>query len=425
MKTKCLKTLEYNKILDRLQSYCKTYIGKEIASNLEPSFEKLQVEALLEYTNEATSLIYRKSGIPLSDIPDISLSIKNLESSSTLSIVALLNIARFLKISREVKNYFFDGQEIDLDNYFKIYDLFDGIYTNKSIEDKLFSIILDENIIADDASTKLNSLRRQRKKLEQDIREKLNNFIHSSTNSKYIMEPIITIRNDRYVVPIKEECKSLVKGFIHDISSSGSTVFIEPISVFELNNEIASIQVEEDIEIEKILSELSGLLYPYATYLKNNINILGDLDLIFAKATYSLDIDGILPRINNDKYINLIAARHPLILQNNVVPIDISIGKDYSALVITGPNTGGKTVSLKTTGLLLLMAYSGIFIPAKENSSIYIFDNIYADIGDEQSIQENLSTFSSHISNIVEITKNVTSNSLILLDELRFWYRSY
>ena len=239
------------------------------------------------------------------------------------------------------------------------------------------------------------------------------------------MEPIITIRNDRYVVPIKEECKSLVKGFIHDISSSGSTVFIEPISVFELNNEIASIQVEEDIEIEKILSELSGLLYPYATYLKNNINILGDLDLIFAKATYSLDIDGILPRINNDKYINLIAARHPLILQNNVVPIDISIGKDYSALVITGPNTGGKTVSLKTTGLLLLMAYSGIFIPAKENSSIYIFDNIYADIGDEQSIQENLSTFSSHISNIVEITKNVTSNSLILLDELRFWYRSY
>ena len=425
MSIKCLKTLEYDKILARLKDYCKTYIGKDKASILNPSFEKLQVENLLDYTKEATSLIIRKSGIPLSDIPDISLCIKNLESSSILSSLSFLNIARFLKISREVKEYFFASCDINLDDYFKLYDLFDNIYINKSIEDKIFSIILDENIIADDASVKLSSIRRQKKKLEQDIREKLNNFIHSSANSKYIMEPIITIRNDRYVVPIKEECKGLVKGFIHDISSSGSTVFIEPISIFELNNEISSLQVEEDIEIEKILRDLSNLLYPYTTHLKNNINILGDLDLIFAKASYSLDINGILPQINDDKYINLVSARHPLISQDKVVPIDISIGKSYSALVITGPNTGGKTVSLKTTGLLLLMAYSGLFIPVKENSSIYIFDNIFADIGDEQSIQENLSTFSSHISNIVEITKSVTPNSLILLDELRFWYRPY
>ena len=202
------------------------------------------------------------------------------------------------------------------------------------------------------------------------------------------------------------------------MSSSGSTVFIEPINVFELNNDIANLKVEEEIEIEKILMQLSSILYEYTEQLKSNIDILGNLDLIFAKASYSIDIDGTLPNINNEKYVNLVSARHPLIPKDSVVPIDISIGKDYSSLVITGPNTGGKTVALKTFGLLLLMAYSGLYIPAKANSSIYIFDNIFVDIGDEQSIQENLSTFSSHISNIVEITNNVTSNSLILLDEL-------
>ena len=232
------------------------------------------------------------------------------------------------------------------------------------------------------------------------------------------MEPIVTIRDNRYVIPVKEEYKTQVKGFIHDVSSSGSTVFIEPINVFELNNDIANLKVEEEIEIEKILMQLSSMLYEYTEQLKSNIDILGNLDLIFAKASYSIDIDGTLPNINNEKYVNLVSARHPLIPKDSVVPIDISIGKDYSSLVITGPNTGGKTVALKTFGLLLLMAYSGLYIPAKANSSIYIFDNIFVDIGDEQSIQENLSTFSSHISNIVEITNNVTSNSLILLDEL-------
>ena len=232
------------------------------------------------------------------------------------------------------------------------------------------------------------------------------------------MEPIITIRENRYVLPIKEECKSQVKGFIHDVSSSGSTVFIEPISVFDLNSEISNLKIEEEIEIERILAELSSMLYDYTESMKSNISTLGDLDLIFAKASYSLDIDGICPKINDEKFVVLKSARHPLIDKNVVVPIDISIGNDYSCLVITGPNTGGKTVALKTTGLLLLMAYSGIYIPVKESSSIYVFDNIFVDIGDEQSIQENLSTFSSHISNIVEITNNVTSNSLVLVDEL-------
>ena len=418
MNTKYLKTLEFDKIIEKLTTYCKTYIGKENVANLLPTFNQYKVTSLLELTNEATSLIYRKGNIPLSDLPNIEISIKNLESGATLSISALLNIARFLKISREVKEYFSSSDDIDLSNYQKLSDIFEAIYTNKNIEEKIYSVILDENTIADTASSKLSSIRRQAKKLEQEIREKLNSFIHSSTYSKYIMEPIITIRENRYVLPIKEEYKSQVKGFIHDVSSSGSTVFIEPISVFDLNSEISNLKIEEEIEIERILAELSSMLYDYTESMKSNISTLGDLDLIFAKASYSLDIDGICPKINDEKFVVLKSARHPLIDKNVVVPIDISIGKDYSCLVITGPNTGGKTVALKTTGLLLLMVYCGIYIPVKEGSSIYVFDNIFVDIGDEQSIQENLSTFSSHISNIVEITNNVTSNSLVLVDEL-------
>ena len=418
MNTKYLKTLEFDKIIEKLSTYCKTYIGKENVANTLPTFNQYQVTDLLELTNEATSLIYRKGNIPLSDLPNIEISVKSLESGATLSISALLNIARFLKISREVKEYFSSSDDINLSSYTKLSDIFEAIYTNKNIEDKIFSIILDENTIADNASSKLSSIRRQAKKLEQEIRDKLNSFIHSSTYSKYIMEPIITIRENRYVLPIKEEYKSQVKGFIHDVSSSGSTVFIEPISVFDLNSEISNFKIEEEIEIERILAELSSMLYDYTFAMKNNISTLGDLDLIFAKASYSLDIDGICPKINDDKFVDFKTARHPLIDKNVVVPIDISIGKDYSCLVITGPNTGGKTVALKTTGLLLLMAYSGIYIPVKEGSSIYVFDNIFVDIGDEQSIQENLSTFSSHISNIVEITNNVTANSLVLVDEL-------
>ncbi len=418
MNTKYLKTLEFDKIIEKLTTYCKTYIGKENVANLLPTFNQYKVTSLLELTNEATSLIYRKGNCPLSDLPNIEISIKNLESSATLSISALLNIARFLKISREVKEYFSSGDDIDLSSYQKLSDIFEAIYTNKSVEEKIYSVILDENTIADNASSKLSSIRRQAKKLEQEIRDKLNSFIHSSTYSKYIMEPIITIRENRYVLPIKEEYKSQAKGFIHDVSSSGSTVFIEPISVFDLNSEISNLKIEEEIEIERILAELSSMLYDYTESMKSNISTLGDLDLVFAKASYSLDIDGICPKINDEKFVDFKSARHPLIDKNVVVPIDISIGNDYSCLVITGPNTGGKTVALKTTGLLLLMAYSGIYIPVKEGSSIYVFDNIFVDIGDEQSIQENLSTFSSHISNIVEITNNVTSNSLVLVDEL-------
>lgn len=418
MNTKYLYTLEYDKIIEILKSYCKTYIGKENILNLKPCFHTEKVSHLLNETNEAVNLIIRKSNIPLSEISDISLWIKQLESSSILSAKALLEVATILKISRELKEYFYSDDSFDTCSFPILSDLFSNLYTNKGIEEKIFTIILDENIIADNASSKLFSIRKQVKKLEQDIRDKLNSFIHSNTYSKYMMEQVITIRNDRFVIPVKEEYKSFVKGFIHDVSSSGSTVFIEPISIFEMNNQIASLKVEENIEIEKILQNLSSMLYEYTDYLNINIQIIGNLDLIFAKANYSLAIDGNMPMINSDKHIHLLKARHPLISKDTVVPIDLSIGETYSSLVITGPNTGGKTVTLKTVGLILLMAYSGIFVPCFENSSIYVFDHIFADIGDEQSIQESLSTFSSHMSTIIEITHTASTDSLILLDEL-------
>lgn len=418
MNTKYLETLEYNKIIEILNAYCKTYIGKENLLELAPSFDYEVVAHLLSETNEAVNLSIRKSSIPLGEIPNISLWIKQLESYSVLSAKALLEVSRILKIARELKEYFYSDENFDVSSFPILSEYFSNLYTNQSIEEKIATVILDETTIADNASTKLSSIRRQIKKLEQDIREKLNSFIHSSTYSKYVMEPIITIRNDRFVVPIKEEYKGQIKGFIHDVSSSGSTVFIEPISIFEMNNQITNLKVEENVEIDKILQNLSSMLYDYTDFIKSNIDIIGKLDLIFAKARYSIDIDATLPMITDKKYINFVKAHHPLISKDIVVPIDISIGESYTSLVITGPNTGGKTVSLKTIGLILLMAYSGIFIPCSENSTIHVFDHIFADIGDEQSIQESLSTFSSHMSNIIDITNTATSNSLVLLDEL-------
>ena len=418
MNTRYLNLLEYDKFIQILIKYCKTYLGREQVERLSPKFNKLDVINLLSETNEAVSLIYRKSSLPLGDIPSIEIPIKQLESNSSLSAKSLLEVASILKISRELREYFYSDDEFDTNSFPIMSDHFSKIYANKGIEDKIFSIILDENTIADNASNKLASLRRTSRKLEQEIRDKLNSFIHSATYSKYMMDPIITIRNGRFVLPVKEEYKSQVKGFIHDISSSGSTVFIEPMNIFEMNNEIANIKVDENIEIERILQNLSIMLYEYSQNLKENLEVISYLDTVFAKASYSIEIQGTYPMVSDDKLINLQKARHPLIDKTTVVPIDISLGKDYSTLVITGPNTGGKTVTLKTVGLILLMAYCGVLIPCKENSTIHVFDNIFADIGDEQSIQESLSTFSSHISNIVKITQNITDNSLILLDEL-------
>ena len=302
--------------------------------------------------------------------------------------------------------------------YPNLAELFQALYTNSGVIKKVDSVILDENIIDDKASSALNNIRQEQRKTEKLIKEKLNNFIHKPSFSKYIQESIVTIRNERFVIPVKEEYRSQINGFIHDISNAGSTVFIEPTVVFELNNKLNNLKAEEEIEIEKILKELSLLFLPYIEELTNNAALIGKLDFIFAKAKYSNSINGITPKINTKKEINLIKARHPLIDKNNVVPITIELGKTFKSLVITGPNTGGKTVSLKTVGLLELMACSGLNIPADEHSSIYVFDKIFADIGDNQSLVDSLSTFSSHMLNIVDIVNNATSESLVLDDEL-------
>ena len=410
-----LNKLEYNEIIKNLGGYCKTYLGKNLCEQLVPNFSYEQVDVLLNETKQADTLLHQKGIPPFYETEELEKYIKVLESNQTLSIKGLLNFAVLLKMCRELKEYFYDDSSVTFE-YLEKY--FSFLYSNPSIEKNIFDKIIDENTVADNASSKLASLRRNRKNFEQEVKDKLNGFIHSSTYAKYIMEPIVTIRNNRYVIPVKEEYRSYIKGFIHDTSSSGSTLYIEPTSIFELNNKINHIKIEEDIEIERILQILSSSLYEYVDQLKNNLALIASIDLIFAKANFGIDSFGIIPVLDNNKYIDLYKAKHPLIDKDKVVPIDISLGKSYVSLLITGPNTGGKTVALKTVGLLLLMAYSGIPIPCSESSSISVFSHIFADIGDEQSIQESLSTFSAHIKNIVEITNITDNNSLVLLDEL-------
>ena len=417
MNTNHLEKLEYYKILEKLNNYCTTEYGKNLVSKLLPSNEKLKVVSLLQETLEAINLSTRNSFPSFYDAFDITVSLKQLESGQSLNTKSLLNLANILKNAEELKSYF-DKDFITSESFPILSDLFNMLYSNNSISSKIFSCILEEDVIDDRASKELYSIRRKKKNLEQDIRSKLNDMIHSSSYSKYIQEPIITIRNERFVIPVKEEYRSSVKGLIHDVSNAGSTVFIEPLSVFEMNNEIHELINSENIEIERILFELSQLFVPIISQLKDDVDIIGKLDFIFAKAKFAKSINAIIPRVSDKKEIDLKNARHPLISKDTVVPITLSLGKDFSTLLITGPNTGGKTVTLKTVGLLTCMACSGLAIPCDENSSIYVFDNVFADIGDDQDITSSLSTFSSHMTNIVDILKNFTSESLILLDEL-------
>ena len=409
--------LELYKIFDILKGYCSTISGKDFVSKLLPSSNSLEVKEMLLETFEAINLSFRNSFPSFYDFFDISVDLKTLESGNSLNCNSLLNLAKILENASSLKEYF-NKDFLDISDYPTISKYFNMIYTNKSISDKVLSCIIDENTLDDNSSKELLSIRRKKRNLEQDIRSKLNQMIHSSKYSKYIMENVVTIRNDRFVIPVKEEFRNEIKGFVHDISNAGSTVFIEPTSVFEMNNSLNKLKLDEEIEIEKILQKLSMLFVPYLDELKNDVNILGKLDFIFAKAKYAKNINGTIPNISSDKSFNLKNARHPLIDRNKCVANDIYIDNTTSILLITGPNTGGKTVTLKTVGLLTLMACSGLAVPVSENSSIYIYDKIFADIGDDQSISDSLSTFSSHMTNIVDITKNATPNSLILVDEL-------
>lgn len=413
MKSKYLNKLEFTKIVNILSTFSITDLGKKMCLSLTPLTSSESVKTLLQETTEANILLLRKSEPPIAPLENISAYLKILKGNGTLTTKALLDLATVLKISRELKQYINNG-EIDITFSTIVVEYFNRLYSNLNIENTIFSSILDENTIDDRASANLYKIRQNERKTESEIRAKLNSYL----NTKYIQEPIITIRNNRFVIPVKQEYKSNVNGLLHDTSSSGSTLFIEPMSVFELNNKLNNLKSEENTEIEIILSNLSSLFFNITDELESNIIEIGKIDFAFAKAKYAKSINATEPIINDKKIIDLKKARHPLIDKNKVVPINIEIGSTYTTLVVTGPNTGGKTVTLKTIGLLTSMAMSGLYIPAQEKSSIYVFDNIFADIGDDQSITESLSTFSSHITNIVEIINNATSESLILLDEL-------
>lgn len=343
---KFLNKLEYNKILNILQTFAKTNMGKNSTLNLKPSFDSKTVQLLLDETTEAKELLENNGSLPIEELPDLASYLPVLNSHNALSIKGIRDICSILKMSRELREYFAFANSANypiLSNYFSL------LYINSKIEKNINSKILDETTVDDKASPKLYSIRKEQKQIKLNIREKLNYFVHSTTYSKYLQDNVITIRNERFVIPVKEEFKGQVKGFVHDISASGSTIFIEPLSVFELNNKLTSLIAEENIEILKILEELSSSLFPIITELSSTFELIGKLDFIFAKAKYSNSINAISPIISNEKYINLISARHPLINSNVVVPIDINLGYNFSSLIITGPNTGGKSVALKTT----------------------------------------------------------------------------
>lgn len=415
MYEKSLKMLEYAKIINELVKCAVTKIGKEKCEKLLPSHDYLTVKRRQAETSEAVSLLFKFGAPPLVSISDYQSIFNKIKIGGILSIQELLNTAQILKTMREMKNYF-EVEEAE-NNVPIISDYFDLLYANISVEKEINRCIKNEEELDDRASTELYQIRKHIQESEGRIKDRLNEMIHGAS-AKFLQEPIITMRNNRYVIPVKAEYKNEVKGLVHDSSSSGSTIFIEPTSIFNINNEIKELKMKEELEIQRILSLLTQMVDPIAEEIKESIEHLGNIDFAFAKAQLSLEMDAFEPQINDKHYIYLKKARHPLIEKETVVPVDIILGDKYKTLVITGPNTGGKTVTLKTLGLFTLMAESGLHLPALESSEISVFENVYADIGDEQSIEQSLSTFSSHMKNVITITSHATEDDLILLDEL-------
>ena len=418
MNTKTIKTLEFDKILNKLEQNCSTYLGRAICANTNISTNISEIEKRLKEVTQMESLILRFGALPISQINNVTNSLKKSKIGGILSFKELLDIAHILKQAREIKDGLYKEKDFIEEDYSLLIPYLKELYSNPKIEKLILDNIIDEETIEDKASKELSAIRKSIKQLEGKIKDVLNQYISNPTYSKYIQDNIVTIRNDRFVIPVKIEYKNNIKGLIHDTSSSGSTVFIEPSNVVEINNNIKEKHIEEKNEIERILKEYSNEIAQIADNIGDSIKALGYLDFVHAKANYAIENNMFEPNINQDKYINLKEARHPLIDKKKVVPISLEIDQTYNALIITGPNTGGKTVTLKTIGLLTLMTQYGMHIPTKSGSSICIFTNIFTDIGDEQSIEQNLSTFSSHMSNIVNITKNVTKNSLVIIDEL-------
>lgn len=416
LNSKIIKTLEFEKIRTQLASFAASELGKQRLLRLEPQKTLKDVQDLQDETDDGRKVYRLKGGIPIPKLTDISMSLKRLQIGGSLNGKEISQIGRVLSTTKEVIQFFEALHEQEVE-FYRLYAIVDQLIDLPDIRKTIALSIADDGDILSDASSELKRIRQSIRSTETNVREKLDGFIRGK-KSQYLSDSIVTIRNDRFVIPVKQEHRNVFGGVVHDQSSTGQTLFIEPQAVLELNNKLRSLKAQERREEERILYELSALLAPHVDEITENSYLLTELDVINAKAAYGNSIDATRPHLNERNHIAVWGARHPLIDREQVVSNDLIIGEEYQAIIITGPNTGGKTIVLKTLGLIQLMGQSGLQIPAKENSQIGIFTEIFADIGDEQSIEQNLSTFSSHMSNIVSILDQIDDKSLVLFDEV-------
>lgn len=414
MKEKTLRVLEFNKVKERLRRYAITTSGKELIDNLSPYESLFEVKNKLEESNEALNILIRKGAPPFEGLHDTRESLERAGKGGVLTPGQLLRIGGMLRCARRFKEYI-ERKEDEI-AYRHLEDLAYILTPIKTLEQEIENAIISEEEISDKASSTLYGIRRSLKEKNSSVREKINSLVR--TNSKYLQDSLYTMRGDRYVMPVKAEHKGAVPGLVHDQSSTGATLFIEPMSLVNLNNEIKELMLKEKAEIERILSLLSSKVHDNIEEVRNNSKILTELDFIFAKGKYGSALNAIFPSVREDRSFDILGGKHPLIDPKEVVPSDVYLGEEFTTLMITGPNTGGKTVTLKTVGLLHLMALSGLLIPARDGSAIGFYKEIFADIGDEQSIEQSLSTFSSHMTNIVSILEDADKDSLVLFDEL-------
>ncbi|MEN1761011.1 endonuclease MutS2 [Anoxynatronum sibiricum] len=416
MNQRTLRVLEYDKIIDMLGLECQSPLGQLLAESTTPETELLQIQELQQETSEAESLIMQKGPIPLSGLQDISILLRRADIGAALDPGQLLVVARQLSLARKCRSHM---QSIDQrEKLPRIDSLVSQVQSVKALEARITTCIISDSEVSDQASLLLRQIRKQIQQKNEAVKSKLNQMIQSVKTQKYLQDPIVTIRQGRYVIPVRHEYRNMVPGLVHDQSSSGATLFIEPMAIVELNNQLKELKLKEELEVERILMELTDEVAMYALALSDNQQKLQYLDYWMAKGLLSVKMKAVEPSVVENQVIHLRNARHPLIDLKQVVPNNISIGEKYNALVITGPNTGGKTVALKTAGLFILMAQSGLHLPADYGTTVGVFQEVFADIGDEQSIEQSLSTFSSHMTNIVEILQHFTGRSLVLLDEL-------
>ncbi len=415
MNAKALHVLEYDKIIDKLSEHATSDPGRKLCRDLLPSTDIRQIRADQTRTGDAIARIFKKGSVNFGDNRNFDGTLKALKIGSSLDMRGLLQLAAFLENVGRVKNYGRSAREDDeKDSLAESFDLLEPL---TPLSTEIRRCIVSEDEMSPDASPALRHIRRGIMLTNDRIHDQLGRMLNGSMRS-YLQDAVVTMRGDRYCIPVKAEYKSQISGIVHDQSSSGSTLFIEPAAIVELNNKLREMALQEKAEIDKILSELSLRAGEYIESIKYDCDIMTDLDFIFAKASYALEINAVTPIFNEHHAIDLKKARHPLIDKKKVVPIDVYVGRDFDMLIITGPNTGGKTVTLKTVGLLTLMGQAGLAIPAGDRSELSVFEEVYADIGDEQSIEQSLSTFSSHMTNTVSILDNADENSLCLFDEL-------